>query len=677
MAEFKAESVAYYDTPELRARASFHLLAKDLSEMVLAYDMQRRLLFVNAAAQTLTGYSVEELEAAQFICWIHPEDRERMLRMWDRLFHGKFFYEEEYRLITKDGRIKWAVASWAPILDDDGKQVGVQGRERDITQRKMAEATLRHSEATLRADQERYRALFENSPFPMWEEDFSEVKLFLDALVASGVTNLRAYFSDHPEVVLDCIQRVRILDVNHAARDFYQASTKEDLLGGLEKLFDERAFAIFGEELATLAETSSFRTEFPAQTLRGEERLADVIVSIVESSRDDWSRVIVSFFDITDRKRLEEQLVQSQKMESLGRLAGGIAHDFNNLLTVINGYSDWILQNMGPDERWRKGLEEIRGAGEQCANLTSQLLAFSRKQVRRRQPMDLNRLIVESQGVFQRVMGDDVELRTSLTPELGAIEADRGEILQVLLNLMANAREAMPHGGTVRIETRNVRLSPDFQEQEEGATFALLAVHDTGFGMDERTKRLLFEPFFTTKKDQRNTGLGLATVFGIVTHSGGHIGVSSEPGEGSLFKIYLPVVQAPVAVDIQEPVIAAGFRGSGTVLLVDDRADVRGVARSMLESVGYHVLEASGGEQALHIAGQQAAPIDLILTDIVMPGIDGAEVVERLMPLRPQMKIIFMSGYPGRVPLHPASVAYLQKPFTRAKLIEVLRQVME
>jgi CheY-like chemotaxis protein len=291
--------------------------------------------------------------------------------------------------------------------------------------------------------------------------------------------------------------------------------------------------------------------------------------------------------------------------------------------------------------------------------------------------MDLNRAIVESERVFERIMGEDVELRTSLAPDLCAIEADRGEILQVLMNLMANAREAMPHGGTVRIETRNVWLAPDFQEQPVGAPFALLAVHDTGSGMDERTKRHLFEPFFTTKNDQRNTGLGLATVFGIVTHSGGHIGVSSEPGEGSTFKIYLPVVQASITVDVPEPSPAAGFRGSGTVLLVEDRADVRGVARSMLESVGYQVLEASGGEQAIHIAGLQAAPIDLLLTDIVMPGIDGTEVVERLMPSRPQMKIIFMSGYPGRLPLSPASAAYLQKPFTRAKLIEVLRQVME
>jgi CheY-like chemotaxis protein len=235
----------------------------------------------------------------------------------------------------------------------------------------------------------------------------------------------------------------------------------------------------------------------------------------------------------------------------------------------------------------------------------------------------------------------------------------------------------MPHGGAVEIETRSVRLGPDFQEQPVGAPFALLGVHDTGSGMDERTKRHLFEPFFTTKKDQRNTGLGLATVFGIVTHSGGHISVSSVPGEGSTFKIYLPVIHASVAEEVPEPRIAPGFRGSGTVLLVEDRADVRGVARSMLESVGYQVLEASGGEQALHIAGQHGAYIELLLTDIVMPGIDGPQVVERLMPSRPQMKIIFMSGYPGRVPLNPASAAYLQKPFTRAKLIEVLRQVME
>jgi PAS domain S-box-containing protein len=358
------------------------LIAKNLTEMVLAYDMGRKLVFVNPAAETLTGYSMDELEKANFIRWIHPDDEHRMVALWEALFQGKPFHDEEYRLVTRDGRVKWVVASWTPILDDSGSQVGVQGREFDITQRKLAEAALRHSEEKLRVDEERYRLLFENSPFPMWEEDFSDIKRYLDSLAAAGIADMPAYLRQHRSEVEECLRRVRILDVNRAARDFYGASSKEDLLAGLDRIFDEPAFEVFREEVSRLAENqTSFQTEFAVRTLRGEERLVDMIVSIVDSARQDWSRVIVSFFDITDRKRLEEQFFQSQKMESLGRLAGGIAHDFNNLLTVINGYTDWILSKIEPGNPFREQLAEVRGAGERCAALTQQLLAFGSKQV--------------------------------------------------------------------------------------------------------------------------------------------------------------------------------------------------------------------------------------------------------------------------------------------------------
>ncbi len=222
--------------------------------MVLAYDLDRKLVFVNPAVETLTGYSMEELEKANFICWIHPDDQPRMLALWEILFQGKSFYEEEYRLVTKDGRVKWVVASWTPILDDSGRQVGVQGREFDLTRRKLAETALRHSEEKLRADEERYRALFENSPFPMWEEDFSDVRCYLDSLEAAGVSDVRGHLTQNRQTVEECVRRVRILDVNRAARDFYAASSKEELLRGLGSIFDDQAFQVFRDEIATLAE---------------------------------------------------------------------------------------------------------------------------------------------------------------------------------------------------------------------------------------------------------------------------------------------------------------------------------------------------------------------------------------------------------------------------------------
>jgi two-component system, cell cycle sensor histidine kinase and response regulator CckA len=650
------------------------LITKNLTEMVLAYDMNRKLVFVNPAVETLTGYSMEELERANFICWIHPDDQPRMLALWETLFQGKSFHEEEYRLITKDGRVKWAIASWIPILDEASLQVGVQGREFDLTRRKLAETALQHSEKKLRLDEERYRALFENSPFPMWEEDFSDVKSYLDSLAASGVSDLRRHLADHRQVAEECVRRVRILDVNRAARDFYGASSKEELLSGLGSIFDEHAFEVFRDEIATLAENhSSFQAEFLARTFRNEERLVDMIVSIVDSSRDDWSRVIVSFFDITDRKRLEEQFVQSQKMESLGRLAGGIAHDFNNLLTVINAYSDWILREMDPDNPFRERLAAIHGAGEQCAQLTQQLLAFGRKQIIRPQALNLNHLILESRSILNRVLGEDIEICTQLAPDLGLIEADHSQMNQVVMNLAVNAREAMPLGGTLTIETRNINGEPEIE----------LEIRDTGQGIDESTRRHLFEPFFTTKTGSKNTGLGLAIVFGIVSHAGGRIEVQSQLGQGATVRVRLPRIQT-LAVAEERPRVSLAeplHRGAGAVLVVEDRDEVRTVTCGMLAELGYSAIGAANGAEAMAMALQHQAPLPLLLTDVVMPGMNGREVAERLRQIYPQIKVIFMSGHSGRIltetdKLDP-SIIYLQKPFTLAQLAAVLQRASE
>ncbi len=636
--------------------------------MVMAYDMGRKLVFVNPAVETLTGYSMQELEKANFICWIHPDDQSRMLAHWELLFLGKSFHEEEYRLVTKDGRAKWVVASWTPILDDSGLQVGVQGREFDLTRQKLAETALRHSEEKLRADEERYRGLFENSPFPMWEEDFSDLKRYLDSLAAAGISDLRSYLAEHRPALEECVRRVRILDVNRAACDFYAASNKEELLNGLGAIFDERAFEVFRDEIATLWENpASFQTEFPARTLKDEERLVAMIVSIVDSARHDWSRVIVSFFDVTDRKRLEDQFVQSQKMESLGRLAGGIAHDFNNLLTVINGYSDWILREMKADDPLRERLGAIHRAGEQCAELTRQLLAFGRKQIVRPGPLDLNVLIGGSQSMLDRILGDDIQIRTELAPDLGTIEADRGQMQQVLMNLAANAREAMPAGGVLTIETRNLGDSSG----------VMLEICDTGHGMDESTRRHVFEPFFTTKKGSKNTGLGLSIVFGIVRDCGGSVEIRSQPGAGATVRICLPRIPDLAPGETGIPPAEFPHRGSGEVLVVEDRRDVRSLTCGMLEELGYSAIGAANGAEALAIARERRGALPLLLTDVVMPDMNGQEVADQIHQIYPETRAIFMSGYTDRF-LGPEgkldqSMLYLQKPFTLAQLAEVLR----
>jgi two-component system cell cycle sensor histidine kinase/response regulator CckA len=441
------------------------------------------------------------------------------------------------------------------------------------------------------------------------------------------------------------------------------------LLAGLGTLFDEESFQIFRDEMTTLSENHSrFQAEFLAPTFRNEERLVEMIVSIVDSARHDWSRVIVSFFDVTDRKRLEEQFVQSQKMESLGRLAGGIAHDFNNLLTVINAYSDWILREMDPDNPFRQRLAAIHGAGEQCAELTQQLLAFGRKQIVRPQPLNLNHLILESRSILDRLLGDDIEIRTHLAPDLGAIEADRSQMNQVVMNLAVNAREAMPLGGVLTIETRNVEGAPEIQ----------LEICDTGQGIDESIRRHLFEPFFTTKKGSKNTGLGLAIVFSIVSQSRGRIEVQSEVGKGATVRVRLPRIQATIEDAAPVPLADSQYRGEGLILVVEDRDEVRTVTCGMLEQLGYQPIAAANGGEAMTMARRQQEPIPLLLTDVVMPGMNGREVADKLRQSYPEMRVIFMSGHSGCILTETdkldSSIVYLQKPFTLAQLVAVLQR---
>ncbi|MCU1238174.1 MAG: sensor hybrid histidine kinase [Candidatus Solibacter sp.] len=646
--------------------ARYHFIAKNLTEMVLAYDMDRHLTFANAAAQTLTGYSAADLKQQHFISWVHPEDRPRMMSCWDRLFQGQSFQEEEYRLVTRDGRVKWMAASWGPLMDDNGRQVGVQGREREVTERRMAEATLRVRE-------ERYRTLFEDSPFPMWEEDFSLVKEFLDDLKARGVGDICGYLTQHRDQAEACVGRIRILDVNHAARLFYGAESKEELMRGLKPIVDDTGWHVICEEMGRLAAGDSmYRAEFETRTMRGETRVVSMIVSI-EPSPGDWSRVIVSFFDITDRKRLEEQFLQSQKLESLGRLAGGIAHDFNNLLMVITGYSELLLGDPEVGPRTLAGLREIKSAGERGAELTEQLLAFSRKRLGQPRPLSLNAVIRESQSMLERVLGEDVRLVVALDPEAPTIRADRGQMHQVLMNLVVNAREAMPQGGELHIETAH--------SVEDGSSFVRVRVADTGVGMDERTRQHVFEPFFTTKSTAKGTGLGLATVFGVITQAGGRITVSSEPGDGSEFTIFLPGIPTPAKTEPAAETTAPASSGWGTVLVVEDQEDVRRLTVLILKSLGYDVLEAADANEAMAVSEGFRGTIRLMLTDVIMPGMNGRQLAERMAVLRPEMKVVFMSGYTDRI-MSPngvldSSVAYLQKPFSSEQLSAKVRQVLD
>ncbi|HXF94697.1 MAG TPA: response regulator [Gemmatimonadales bacterium] len=382
-------------------------------------------------------------------------------------------------------------------------------------------------------------------------------------------------------------------------------------------------------------------------------------------------------------RELERQLQQAQKMEAIGRLAGGIAHDFNNLLTAIIGYADLLAENLADRPGASADLDEIRRAAERAADLTRRLLAFSRKQILEPRVVDLNALVTDFERMLRRLIGEDVELRLALAPELGLVRADPGQLEQVIMNLAVNARDAMPSGGKLAIETANVELDAAYAARHVGVTpgrYVMLAVSDTGTGMDQATKARLFEPFFTTKPPGKGTGLGLSMVYGIVKQSGGNIWVYSEPGRGTTFKIYLPQVEAG-----EEPEAAAGpirdTRGTETVLVVEDAEPVRTLARRVLEERGYRVLEAQTAAEAQVAAELHRGPLDLILTDVVLPDLSGRELAERLTARWPALKVLYMSGYTDdSIVQHgvlEAGVAYLQKPFTPESLAAKVRGVLD
>ncbi|MDD5309547.1 MAG: response regulator [Deltaproteobacteria bacterium] len=388
--------------------------------------------------------------------------------------------------------------------------------------------------------------------------------------------------------------------------------------------------------------------------------------------------------DITDRLSLEEQLRQSQKMEAIGRLAGGVAHDFNNLLSVILSYTDFALEGVRDGDPLRDDLCEIQQAGARAATLTRQLLAFSRRQMMQPQIIDLNGVAQGLESMLRRIIGEDIELAIELAPDLGAVKADPGQIEQVIMNLAVNARDAMAQGGRFTIETANVDLDAEYASRRLAVTpgpYVMLAMTDTGCGMDEATKARLFEPFFTTKEMGKGTGLGLSTVYGIVQQSGGNIWVHSEPGRGTTFKVYLP--REPGAARGVAPVTHPPPRpeGTETVLVVEDEEAVRNLARRVLQSAGYTVLTAANGGEALLTCEQHGKRINLMLTDLVMPQMNGRQLAMRLSSLHPKMRVLYMSGYADQAVVEGGEldrdIAFIGKPFNAAQLTRKVREVLD
>jgi len=450
---------------------------------------------------------------------------------------------------------------------------------------------------------------------------------------------------------------------------------------------DDRAPVLLRLEEVTARPRSSLHIAARVQHKNGTWRyLEGVLTNLLDDP--SVAAIVNNYRDVTDRRILEEQILLSQKMEAIGRLAGGVAHDFNNILTAIGGYADLLMADFAPDDKRRGDIEEIHRATQRAASLTQQLLAFSRRQVLQPKVISLNALIPDIEKMLRRLIGEDILFATVLHPRVGNVRADPGQLEQVIVNLAVNARDAMPapNGGRLTIETRNVELDELYAADHPGVTpgrYVMLAVTDTGVGMDEETKSRIFEPFFTTKARGKGSGLGLATVYGIVRQTGGHIWPYSEPGTGTTMRVYLPRVDDPAdPIEHSSEAPPESLRGSETILLVEDEAPVRSVTRQLLERNGYTVLEAADGRTALSLINgeQDRVHVDLLLTDVIMPGMSGRELADQMKARRPQLRVLFMSGYTDdavvRHGMLEPGLAYLEKPFRPPVLLRKVREVL-
>jgi PAS domain S-box-containing protein len=427
-----------------------------------------------------------------------------------------------------------------------------------------------------------------------------------------------------------------------------------------------------------------WRGEMTNRRKDGSHYPEELTITPVHNESGEITHFIAIKRDLSNEKTLQSQFLQSQKMESVGRLAGGVAHDFNNLLTVINGTVDLALTALSPNDPLHADLREIQGAGERATALTRQLLAFSRQQVMRPQVLSLNGLIMDLLKMLGRLIGEDVELITDLAEDLGPVMADSGQLEQVIVNLTVNARDAMPRGGTLTFVTRNVVLNEALAAGDGGlppGSYVSLSVHDTGAGMDEATRARIFEPFYTTKEPGKGTGLGLSTVYGIVTQSGGSIVVDSAPGRGTTFLVYLARVATPAVERRHAKPPAALAVGTETVLIVDDEAALRSVAARILSRHGYQVLTAANGGEAILLLERHEGPIDLLLSDVVMPGMSGPQLGERLQQRCPGLKLLFTSGYTDDVAFRHGlggdRVQFIGKPYSIVDLTRKVREVLD
>ena len=607
----------------------------------------RRIANANPAMAQMLGFaSVEALIGSDAVeLYVEPAVR----REWARRLETEGLVQGfEAELRRQDGSVLWSLESARATLDDAGGILHIEGTVQDITERKQAELRLRDSEA-------QYRLLFDANPHPMWVVD---------------------------------VETIRFLAANGAAVSSYGFSREEFLAMPATDIRPPEDVSQMHARIRAAAAAEGVVSVGEARHRKKDGTIFDVHVTSSPLIFGGRPAVLAMAIDITERKRaaaalekLEGQLRQSQKMEAIGQLAGGVAHDFNNLLGVIIGYSELLLRDLAAGSPGARRMTEIRNAADRAAGLTRQLLAFSRRQVLQPRVLDLNAVVSEAREMLARVISENVAIITVLAPGLGRVRADPGQIHQVILNFAVNARDAMPAGGTLTLETRNVDLDRAAAGRHAGLApgrYVALLVGDTGHGMPPEILEHLFEPFFTTKEQGHGTGLGLATVYGVVTQSGGHVEVESAVGRGTTFKVYLPLAEAE-----QDEAPAAPTAGSPseTILLIEDAEALRDMVQEILEAEGYRVIAAEDAERALEVAASHPGRIALVITDVVMPGMSGPAAAERLLVLRPDIRVLLMSGYTdeaiGQQGVIGRETHFIQKPFSADALLRKVRVVLD
>ncbi len=622
-----------------QSEAFYRSLIENSTDLTSLIAADGTSVFVGPAAERLLGYTAEERLGRNVLDIVHPEDHEIVRRALTDVVTGTRENQPmQFRILRKDGQWRWIESIARNMLDDPGVRAIVVN-SRDVTERHAADARIR--------------------------------------------------FQAH---LLDAVGQA-VIGTDHAARVLYMNRTAEALSGWTK---DEAAGRSIVDLIPEHEPRPGSEVSTPAEFRLRRRDGTDVPVLINESVLVDAAGqpdgAVLVLLDLSERLRAEarlreeeDKLQQVRKLEAIGRLAGGVAHDFNNLLTGIRGFAQFAHEALPVDSAVRTDLEEIQRSADRAASLTRQLLAFGRKQVLRPRVLDLNTVVADTNRLLHRLIGEDIRITTRLATGLGFVKADPGQIEQIIVNLALNARDAMPTGGELIVETANAMLTEadsiyDVFDVRPGA-YVQLTVTDTGHGMDGVTLERVFEPFFTTKPTGHGTGLGLSTVYGIVKQSGGYIWIDSAPAEGARVRIYLPRVDGPVPAPADLPREVPVARGSETVLLVEDDDTVRALTRRVLQRQGYEVLEARNGIEALRLAEPASQVIDLVISDIVMPELGGRQLVERLRSIRPEVPVLLMSGYTDdaivRHGITEATAMFLPKPFTTEALANKVRAVLD